>query len=221
MTKLYFVRHCEAQGNLKRLFQGSSNFDISETGAVQLEFLKERFKDIKLDAVYTSPLMRAEKTALAVIGDKDMQPIRHEGLREICGGVIEGKPFLESMTLLPDLADAWNNHPQDFEPEGGEPMSKAYERIWEAVLDIVRQNPGKTVAAATHGGVTRCLMCRLIFNDITRLKDVDWCENTAVSLIEFDDALNPTLIYMNDRSHVPDEYMPKRSRIISFAGDKK
>ena len=36
MTEIYIVRHCEAQGNLKRLFQGVSDFDITETGAKQL-----------------------------------------------------------------------------------------------------------------------------------------------------------------------------------------
>ena len=46
MTEIYMVRHCEAMGNVKRLFQGSSDFDISEIGAKQLEYLKNRFKNI-------------------------------------------------------------------------------------------------------------------------------------------------------------------------------
>ena len=41
MTYIYLVRHCEAMGNHKRLFQGSTDCDISEIGAKQLEFLKE------------------------------------------------------------------------------------------------------------------------------------------------------------------------------------
>lgn len=61
MTKIYIVRHCEAMGNIKRLFQGSSDFDITEFGAEQLEYLKIRFKNIPLDKVYTSPLIRAKK----------------------------------------------------------------------------------------------------------------------------------------------------------------
>ena len=40
MTKIYIVRHCEAIGNVKRIFQGSTDLDISETGAKQLEYLK-------------------------------------------------------------------------------------------------------------------------------------------------------------------------------------
>ena len=52
MTRLYLIRHCEALGNAKRLFQGSTDLDISEMGAKQLEYLKERFSKIPLDCVY-------------------------------------------------------------------------------------------------------------------------------------------------------------------------
>ena len=83
MTEIYMVRHCEAIGNVKRLFQGSSDFDISETGEKQLEYLKTRFKDIPIDKVYTSPLIRAKKTALAVIGDRDLKPIDEKGLIDL------------------------------------------------------------------------------------------------------------------------------------------
>ena len=92
-------------------------------------------------------------------------------------------------------------------------MRAAYERIWKAVLEIVNDNCGKTVAVATHGGVIRCLNCRLLFGTIERLKDMEWCENTGVTLLEFDDDMNWALKYMNDRSHVPDELLPKRNRM--------
>ena len=45
MTYIYLVRHCEAMGNHKRLFQGSTDCDISEIGAKQLQYLKERFHE--------------------------------------------------------------------------------------------------------------------------------------------------------------------------------
>ena len=59
LTKIYFVRHCEATGNLNRTFQGSTNTDITDLGAKQLEKLSERFKEISLDKIYSSPLLRA------------------------------------------------------------------------------------------------------------------------------------------------------------------
>lgn len=218
MTEIYMVRHCEAMGNVKRLFQGSSDFDISETGAKQLEYLKTRFKDITLDGVYTSPLIRARKTALAVIGDRNLKPIDEKGLIELDGGIVEGKPFIETFNSIPGLADTWDNHPEDFAPEGGEKMRDAYERIWNTVKKIAAENAGKTVACTTHGGVTRCLLCRLLKGDITKLSEMPWSENTAVSLIRFDENLIPEVVFCNDTSHLPEGLIPKRSRLSSFMG---
>lgn len=217
MTQIYLIRHCEATGNQKRMFQGSTDCEISETGAIQLKYLKERFKNIKLDAVFSSPLIRAQKTAQAICEDKNLKIVIRENLRELHGGVVEGRPFNEAFNSIPGLADAWNNHPQDFAPEGGETMRNAYARIYDEIIDIAHQSKGKTVAAATHGGVLRCLMCRIFYNDITRLKDVPWCENTAVTLLKIDDTDKITVEFFNDYTHVPTEYMPKRSRIVDKA----
>lgn len=222
MTEIYMVRHCEALGNVQRIFQGSTDLDISETGAAQLERLKLRFADIALDRVYTSPLMRARKTALAIIGDKGLTPIAENGLAEIFGGIVEGRPFSEAFNEIPGLADIWNYHPEDFAPEGGEPMRTAYERIWTAVKKIADENEGKTVACATHGGVMRCLHCRLLYGDITHLAEMPWSDNTAVTLLRFHDreAL-PEVVFCNDSSHLPPELNPKRSRIVARIEEEK
>ncbi len=222
MTKIYIVRHCEALGNIMRIFQGTTDLDISELGAKQLRELSRRFEDIPLDRVYTSPLIRTRKTAEAIIGKKKLKYEVNNNLIEVHGGVVEGRPFAEAFNEISGLADVWNNHPEDFAPEQGEPMRHAYERIWQTVLQIAKENNGKTVACATHGGVTRCLNCRLLYGDIKKLVDTPWSENTAVTLIEFDDELNPTLRFYNDISHLPEELVNRKSRIVSkISGDKE
>ena len=216
------MRHCEALGNVKRIFQGSTDLDISETGEKQLECLKKRFDGIALDKIYTSPLIRARKTALAIKGERNLEVEDCEGLRELHGGIVEGKPFAETFRANPHLLDCWDNHPEDFHPEGGEAMAHAFDRIWDTVLKIAKDNKGKTVACATHGGVMRCLHCRLTLGNIKELKNMAWSDNTAVTLIEFDDNLKPNIIFVNDSSHLPEELIPKRNRLASFmAGDSK
>lgn len=216
MTKIYMVRHCEALGNAMRLFQGSTDLDISDIGAEQLKYLTKRFSNIKLDKIYTSPLIRAQKTAHAICDQMELNPIISDGLKELSGGIVEGKPFKEAFNSIPGLADIWDNRPQDFFPEGGEAMRDAYERIWKTIKTIAVENQGKTVACATHGGVIRCLNCRLLKGNIEELKNIPWAENTAVSLIEFDNNLKPTIIFLNDFSHLPESLVPKRSRLSSY-----
>ncbi len=216
MTKIYFVRHCEALGNHKRLFQGVTDTDITELGAKQLEFLKERFNNIPIDKIYSSPLKRAFLTASAIKGDRDIPIEINDGLIELDGGIVEGKPFAETFKKYPVLSDAWDNHPEDFYPEGGESMRHAYERIYNTIIDIANKNRGKTVACASHGGVNRCLFCKFLKNDIHELKNMPWAENTAVSVFEIDENNNVNVTLINDTTHVPDEFLPKRSRLSVF-----
>ena len=223
LTKIYFVRHCEALGNVMRIFQGSTDLDISEDGAKQLVYLKKRFQNIHIDKIYSSPLLRAQKTALAIKGDKNAEIVLLKELAELHGGVVEGRKFAEAFATIEGLADAWDNHPQDFAPPEGESMRHAYERIWDAIKYIIENNQGKTIACASHGGVTRCLTCRLLTNDINKLKDIPWSENTAVMLIEADDNMNITLKFSNDVSHLPKELIPNtRSRLsTSYKEEEK
>lgn len=219
MTRMYLIRHCQAEGNVKRVFQGSTDLDISELGAKQLEALSQRFKNIKLDRVYSSPLLRAVKTAAAAVGMKGLEIYKREDLRELHGGVIENRSFDEIAKKYPELWDKWNNSPQDFNPENGEPMRLAYERIWNEILALAKENKGRSIAVSTHGGVLRLLFCRLFFHDIQRLSEVDIFDNTAVSVIEFDNALTPTVTMFNDVSHLPENIRSKFTMLESE--DKK
>ena len=96
-------------------------------------------------------------------------------------------------------------------------MREVYERIWRAVIKAVLENKDKAVALATHGGAIRCLNCRLNYGTVERLKDVPWCENTGITLIDFDDDLTPRVKFTNDTSHLPEELLPKHSRMAEVA----
>ena len=213
MTEIYLIRHCEAQGNVLRQLQGVTDALVSDLGKKQLEALSERFENVKLDAVYSSPLLRAYETACAVADNKGIEVTKVDGLIELDCGVLEAKPFAEIFAEGTELGDIWYNHPQHFEPENGEKMKDAYERIWETVLTLVKQNNGKTIAAASHGGVLRCLLCRLLYNDINKLSSVGWSDNTAVTLLRFDDEFNPTIVYHSDFSHLTDDLLSNNSRL--------
>lgn len=216
MVKIYVVRHCEAAGNKARVFQGSTDCEISETGEIQLKYLWERFKNIHIDKVYSSPLKRAYKTALAATHGKGLEVIKEPLLREICGGIIEGMSFEDIFKKYEDLEICWNDFPQDFAPPKGESMREVYERVWKGVLKIANdpENQGKTILISSHGAAIRNLLCHALFDTIDRLNEVPWSNNTAVSLLVFDEK-GVKVEFINDSSHVPDRYMPRRNRITS------
>lgn len=216
LTKIYFVRHCEAIGNVTRIFQGVTDLDITELGEKQLEKLAGRFKGVHLDKIYSSHLTRARKTAEAIRDGRDIELEIFDGIIELNGGFVEGKPFEKTFAEHPKINDAWFNHPEDFAPEGGEKMRDAYARIEKAFFDLAKKHKGQTIACASHGGIMRCLLCRLIHNDITKLKDTTWLDNTAVCLFEIDDDLNVEIKLVNDFSHLPNDLMRQNSRLSAF-----
>ncbi|MCM1329016.1 MAG: bifunctional histidine phosphatase family protein/GNAT family N-acetyltransferase [Ruminococcus sp.] len=204
MTKIYLVRHAEAMGNVEEFFQGRTDCEISLRGEKQLECVAEFFKDIPIEAIYSSPLKRTVATAKAVNKYRNLPIITDEGLIEINGGVWEGKPWAELPQRYPAEYDLWKNRMEDFYIEGGEKMTEVFARMKKTVDKIAVQNDGRTIAVVSHGCALRNFLCYAMGRPISSLKDVGWSDNTAVSLVEYDGGV-PRIIFKNSNGHLPDE----------------
>ena len=74
MTTIYLVRHAEAEGNLYRIAHGHYNSCITDDrGCRQIRALAERFRDVPVDAVYASDLIRTRTTAQSIYLPKGLQ----------------------------------------------------------------------------------------------------------------------------------------------------
>ena len=62
------TRHGQTVLNSGRKMQGRIDIPLNDTGIAQAKAAREKIGDIKFDAVYASPLIRAVKTA-EIIGD--------------------------------------------------------------------------------------------------------------------------------------------------------
>jgi broad specificity phosphatase PhoE len=60
---IYFVRHGETEYNVLNLMQGHMDIPLNENGINQAKIAREELKDLKIDEIYSSPLIRAYKTA--------------------------------------------------------------------------------------------------------------------------------------------------------------
>lgn len=198
MTKIYVVRHCESMGNLLHSFAGHSDVDISGKGELQLKCLSEYFKDIKLDKVYTSPLLRAKKTAEA-INKYSGAPLEIEkDFIEINLGVLDGRPVSE---MTDEQTSKWLTDPDKFYVEGGESMREVAERVSAALKRIAEQNPESTIAVASHGCAIRNLIRVLKGFGPNGIKEVDWCDNTGINYIVYENG-EFYLEFENDVSHL-------------------
>lgn len=204
MTTIYFVRHCEAEGNTRGVLQGRSDSDVSGNSAKQLELLALRLRNVPFAAVYSSPLRRAWKTAQAIDRYHRLGVEQDARLTEIDMGDWEGRSWAGIEAEGPEMLRIWNEDPGTFEAPGGESMVHVTNRMWEAALDIALKNDGKTVCAVSHGCAIRALLCRALGKPMSRMNDIPWSDNTGVSVLEFTGEA-AHVVRMNDASHIPPE----------------
>ena len=204
MTSIYLVRHCQAQGNVNRVFQGRIDSEISEEGQHQLDRLAERFREISLDAIYTSPLRRARRTAEALNRYHSLPLQVDARFIEIDGGCWEGRSWEEFPHTHPQDCDHWLHTPWSFQAEGGEAMISVYTRMGEGLMALAAAYPGGTVAVASHGCAIRNALCWARGWPIERLNDVPWSDNTAVTLLRWEGEA-PRIVWENDCSHLEEK----------------
>lgn len=202
MVRIYLVRHAEAMGNVQEFIQGRIDTDISEKGYRQLECLAERFRSLPIEAVYSSPLRRAMTTAEAVNRYHGLPIIRNEGIIEINCGKMEGMKWAELPEKFPAELDAWNYRINEFIAPDGESTSQVYDRMKAAVDGIAAENIGKTIAVISHGMAIKAYLNYADGREWKNYADPGWADNSAVSLIEYDDDMIPHIVFKNDSSHL-------------------
>lgn len=205
VTKLYLIRHAEAEGNLYRRLHGWYNSLITENGYRQIAALEKRFRDIPVEAVYSSDLFRTCTTASAVYKPKGLELKTRRALREIHMGEWEDLPFAEVAHHEPGIFELFNSNDPAFHCPGSETFSQVRERVSRAILSIARENSGKTVAVFSHGVAIRNALANFLGYPVQATKEnVLHGDNTAVALLEVEND-KVRVIYYNDNSHLSEE----------------
>lgn len=157
--KLYFVRHGETDMNARNMFYGWTDADINAKGISQAEELREAFRDIPIDAIYSSDLKRALHTAEIIADGRHVEAI--SDIRELYYGKWENRTW-EQMTEA-DRAD-WQKWKTDWVervmPEG-ESFMDFYNRVTAGLDRIIRENKGKHVLVVSHNGALSAMHCHL------------------------------------------------------------
>lgn len=201
MTKIYLIRHAEAEGNLYRIAHGQYNSTITPRGYRQLSALKRRFADIPLDAVYGSDLFRTQTTASAVYKPKNLPFHPLPLLREVRLGCWEQRSWAEIERMDREMLINFNKFPDLWQVEGAETFDVVRDRMLAGIRQIAAEQPGRTVAAASHGAASRILLGTLMGLSLREIGAMHHCDNTAVSLLEVEGE-EIRVIYQGDNSHL-------------------
>ncbi len=181
MTRIYLIRHAEAEGNLYRRAHGQFDANITQLGRRQVAAMAERFRDTPIDALWSSDLTRTQSTASAVLKyHPSLTMHTTPALREVDVGVWEDTPWEELARTDPEQYRNFNQDPERWSIPGGENFNDLVERMRRALLELAAAYPGKTVAAVSHAYAIRALASRLMGVDFA---SIPFGDNTAVTTI--------------------------------------
>jgi 2,3-bisphosphoglycerate-dependent phosphoglycerate mutase len=162
---LVLVRHGQSDWNLKNLFTGWKDPDLSEQGVKEAKDAGRKLKaqGFKFDIAFTSVLLRAQHTLdlmLAEIGQTGLQTRKNLALNERDYGDLSGlnkddarKKWGEEQVLI------WRRS-YDVPPPGGESLKDTLARalpyyVQEILPCVLR---GERVLVAAHGNSLRALI---------------------------------------------------------------
>jgi probable phosphoglycerate mutase len=182
MTDIILVRHGETDWNVSEVFRGRIDIELSETGLKQAELLAQYLGELKIAAVYSSPLKRALKTADMIADHQNLEAGITPGLIDFDFGEWQGLSHEVVKARHRELYAEWINNPQQVTMSRGECLNDVRLRATKVVNSIVDKYDGKVVLVA-HRVVNKVLICALLGLDNSHFWNIkqDTCGITTFS----------------------------------------
>lgn len=205
-TKIILIRHGQSIGNMTKTFLGQTDLDLSELGYKQAAVTAEHLKNENIDKIYSSDLLRAYNTAVPHAELRNLQIIKSKKLREAYAGEWEGM-------LIDDIIEkwgsefftnCWKNNFGSFVFPGGEAVKDAGERFFNEIMEICRENKGKTLLITAHAAVIRAFWGIISNVPFDKLADsISFTTNASYSICYFENDKIIPFSYSNDE-HLAD-----------------
>ncbi|AQZ50630.1 2,3-bisphosphoglycerate-dependent phosphoglycerate mutase [Martelella mediterranea] len=162
---LVLVRHGQSEWNLKNLFTGWKDPDLTDQGRAEALAGAKALAEtgIKFDIAFTSNLIRAQNTCQIIldeIGQSDLETVKDEAINERDYGDLAGLNKDDARKKWgEEQVHIWRRS-YDVPPPGGESLKDTGARVWPYYLtDILpRVLRGEKVLVAAHGNSLRALI---------------------------------------------------------------
>jgi broad specificity phosphatase PhoE len=190
---LLLVRHGQTEWNVTGQIMGQRPVPLNETGESQAARLAEFLRSRPVQAVYTSPVVRARRTANILAAALGLEVREEPGLCEIGCGEWEGRYWSE---LTDDLVrQDFYLKPQEARPPGGETLREVQARAVAVVRRLCSGVEGCQLVLVSHADVLRAILAHYLALDLQMVRRIriDHASLTALELTG--DAAD--LLYLN------------------------
>ena len=194
--RVVILRHGTTELNKQGMIQGSNvDPDLSKEGRAYAEKAAKNFDPSQFDAVYASPLKRAQQTARIFVGDKT-PIITDKRIEELNYGSWDGKSSLEYRKKHPDAFNSKglindNIYKYASDVEKREDFRK---RIASFFDDLYKEHADDTVLVVCHGVVSRMICAHFLTNG--DIKYFDQMQNCGRDELDMNREYG-TLVYYN------------------------
>ncbi|MDP3996679.1 MAG: class I tRNA ligase family protein [bacterium] len=156
LTRLILLRHGESQKNIDGIFDSERDkYPLTKEGKKQAKEAGKKLAALGVDALYSSPVLRARETADIVAENIKIKNILDDRLWEVKSGQWDGKEPQDSLINRNRLD--YNGLPDEkyyLTPRGqtGESWKQVEDRMSDFVREILEKHKGETVAIVSHEG---------------------------------------------------------------------
>lgn len=196
MLNVYLLRHGETAYNADgNRYCGKTDIALTEKGIAQANAVFKQIQGISFDAVYSSPLQRAKRTAEIASGGKPV--ITDDRLIEASFGRWEGKTKEEFIPEDPQLWENWMNDPANTKAGGeGETAREIVDRADEFYRYALQKHPSGTILVVGHNGLNRFYLAYKLGMPLKNYRRIVQ-ENSSVTLFQLDDNAEISLEKLN------------------------
>lgn len=181
MHTLILVRHGETDWNRTGQVMGDQPIPLNANGRLQIQQLAAVLKGRTIQAIITSPVLRALQTADILAESIGMKVVQAAGLREIGVGEWVNRYWN-------DIGDdparrLYYAKPLDTRPPGGETLNEVQQRAVADVQGALAANPSGSLLFVSHGDVIRTIVAHYLHINIITLRHAQ-INNASVTALE-------------------------------------
>jgi broad specificity phosphatase PhoE len=208
MTEIILARHGETEWNIKEMFRGRTDVKLDEAGIKQAESLSQYLRDSPIEAIYSSPLWRALKTAEIIASNQRLEVTIAPGLIDFDYGDWQGLSRYEVKDKYKGLYTEWLKNPHRVRMPGGENLNEVRKRAMRVVREVIAGYSG-TVVLVSHRVVNKVLICALLGLDNSHFWNIRQ-DIGAITIFNYENQ-QFVLVEHNNTSYLPSLQQKKLS----------
>ena len=203
MTKIMLVRHGQTDWNVIGKMQGSSDVHLSPDGLHQARLLAAHCPFFTADAIYSSPLARAETTALILANRFNLQVQVVSEFRETNFGDWEGQILRDIAKVDPINFEKFFMQPDELKIPNAETFLQTQERAMSALKKILSAHQSEKdsqIIIVAHGAINRVILAAILEMPLKKMWTLSQF-NTAINIFREDDG-HFTVDLINGTTHL-------------------